>query len=65
MSKEADDIFSGLRVMLTIYIFTAAAVAFSLASSFLGWPVGIIHAVLLAGVFFVVNGAWYIYSELM
>lgn len=52
-----------MKVVETVIVFTVFAVLFSLARSFLDFPVGIFHAFIPAGLFFIINAAKYIYDE--
>ena len=63
MSGEVGELMVELRIVQTILVFVGFAVAFSLARSFLDWPVMVLHAVYPAGIFFIVNAAKYIYDE--
>lgn len=64
MSQTAEFI-EELKIVETILLFTAFAVCFSLAKSFLGVNVHILHAMIPAGIFFIANAAHYIYEEFM
>ncbi len=63
MSGEVGGLIEDMKVVETVIVFTAFAVLFSLARSFLDFPVGIFHAAIPAALFFIINAAIYIYNE--
>ncbi len=65
MSEELGDLMDELRIIHSFFIFIGFAIVFSLARSLLVFPVGILHAIIPAGIFFIVNAAKYIHDEYM
>ena len=63
MAEEVSELISEMKLVETIIVFTAFAVLFSLMKSFLDFPIGIFHACIPAGLFFIINAAKYIHDE--
>lgn len=61
--SEISGMIDDLQLINTVIIFVAFAIMFSLARSFMGWPVSMIHAAIPAALFFIGNAVKYIYDE--